>query len=428
MLACLSAASVAFVYGCSSSSGGLGGSDDTPAPGGGDASTSGDASTKDSAPAPPPHLIFVTEESYSGDLMSAANGTGDAGDGGTSEGGATFADYRSAADALCQRAAVSAGKSGNFIAIIQANGDDAFARIKDSDGPWALADGTPVANTQSELRQGLWHASIDQTASGATRADAGDNGQNRVWTLGVPAVDCNSYSTGTNAHGSYVGDFALTGPDGISAGSVTCDKKSALYCAQVGSGAGPNVFPTPPAGAKIAFTAPGPYPGDFGSSDGGFVDASVRNGDAGADVHLVADEACNEMARGNGLAGKFHAWVSSSTMPAAAYFTSLSMNGPWVRSDGIEVAASLADLTASGARAQVELGADGLFLSNLGSRVWSGTNGDGGIAIGTNCSDYTTTSAASSSKNGKSSYKGSEWASVTSDQCSLTAAFYCFEE
>ena len=100
MLACVSAASVAFAYGCSSSSGGLAGSDDTPGPGGGDASTTGDASTKDSAPPAPPHLIFVTEEAYSGDLMSAANGTGDAGDGGVSEGGATFTDYRSAADAL----------------------------------------------------------------------------------------------------------------------------------------------------------------------------------------------------------------------------------------------------------------------------------------------------------------------------------------
>lgn len=428
-MAGLSAASVAFVYGCSSSSGGLG-SDDTTGPGGGgDASmTSGDGAVKDSAPAVPPHLIFVTEEAFSGDLMSAANGVGDGGDAGANEAGAAFTDYRAAADALCQRAAASAGKTGNFIAIIQANGDDAFARIKDSDGPWALADGTPVANTQSELKQGLWRVSVDQTASGATRTDAGDNGQNRVWTLGVPAVDCNSYSSGTNAHGSYVGDFALTGPDGISVASVTCDKKSALYCAQVGAGAGPNVFPTPPAGSKIAFTAPGPYPGDFGTSDAGFADASVRSGDAGADVHLVADEACNEMARGNGLAGKFHAWVSSSTMPAGAYFSSLAMNGPWVRIDGIEVAASLDDLTAAGAHAQVELGADGNFLSNLGGRIWSGTNGDGGIATGANCNNYTTQSAASSSRNGKSTYKGIEWASVASDQCSLSAGFYCFEE
>ncbi|MGH7327071.1 MAG: hypothetical protein ACREJX_01850, partial [Polyangiaceae bacterium] len=290
------------------------------------------------------------------------------------------------------------------------------------------ADGTPVANNQSELKQGLWHASIDQTAGGVTRTDAGDNGQNRVWTLGVPAVDCNSYSSGTNAHGSYVGDFALTGPDGVSGGSVTCNNKSALYCAQVGAGAGPNVFPTAPAGAKIAFAAPGPYPGDFGSSDAGFVDASVKNGDAGADVHLVADEICNEMARGNGLSGNFHAWVSSSTMPAAAYFTSLAMNGPWVRVDGIEVASSLGDLTAAGAHAQVEFGPDGQFLSNLGSRIWSGTNGDGGIATGANCNNYTTQSAASSSKNGNSGYKGTQWASVTSDECALSAGFYCFGE
>src|SRR5215472_10550362 len=137
LVAGLSAASVAFVYGCSSSSGGLA-SDDTPGPGGGDASTTTDSTAKDSAPAAPPHLIFVTEEAFSGDLMSAANGSPDAGDGGASEAGATFTDYRSAADSLCQKAAASAGKTGNFIALLQANGDDAFARIKDSDGPWAL--------------------------------------------------------------------------------------------------------------------------------------------------------------------------------------------------------------------------------------------------------------------------------------------------
>jgi hypothetical protein len=236
------------------------------------------------------------------------------------------------------------------------------------------------------------------------------------------------YSSGTNAHSSYTGSFTLIGQDALNGGSATCDKKSALFCAQVGPGGGPNVFPTPPAGAKIAFTAAGPYPGDFAASDAGFVDASVKDGDAGTDVHLVGDEICNEMARGNGLAGKFHAWVSSTTMPAGAYFQSLAMNGPWVRVDGIEVAASLGDLTSKGAAAQVAFGADGQFLQTLGGRIWSGTTADGGIATNANCQNYTTQSSGSSSLNGRSSYKGTLFAAKNSDQCSLSAGMYCFEE
>lgn len=420
-------AAFAFANGC-------GGGDDSSGDTGGDSSTGADGTTTgdgaspgdsgqsdagvDAAPPPPPHLVFVTSLSFTGDLVTeAAAYATDAGlDAGTAsapDGG----EYAVAADFLCNRVAAAAGRPGTYTALVTAGTDTMASRIPD-EGAWALVDGTPVADSKAELVAGRLRSSIDVDEKGVKRPF--DNGF--VWSAGGTSVDCNAWKSA--AATGHAGTYGTTGYAAFNNVTSPCTSTYPLYCAQVGPGAGPNRYPAIPAGGKLAFVAAGSYPGGFALSDAGVLDASAP--DAGDAVHSVADEICNELARGAGHAGSFHAWVSSSGADAKTYFMSHSMNGPWFRPDGLSVAASLSALTTNGTATQIEVLLDGGIALNVGDVVRSGTNLDGTKTV--NCQDFTSSSSGDQARNGRSNEKNVDWADRNAFPCDITAGLYCFEE
>src|SRR5262249_26990919 len=155
-------------------------------------------------------------------------------------------------------AASRAGRAGTFWALLTGPSvDDAFKRVADADGPWALVDGTPVANTVAELKAGRIHASIDQTELGFSHSfDPGYPDSTFAW-VGAFGTDCEGWTATTADDGAaitgWVGSARSIGPYWHTTIPLPCTRRFPVYCLQVGPGAGPNRVRQVPAGAKMAF-------------------------------------------------------------------------------------------------------------------------------------------------------------------------------
>src|ERR1044072_1950499 len=147
-----------------------------------------------------------------------------------------------------------------------------------------------------------------------------------------------------------------------------------------------------PAGARradgpggLAFVPAGPGSGNLGAWMG-----------AQGTGLAPADAPCQRSARSTGLPhpDSFHAWLSTSPVDA---IDRLTIDGPWKRLDGVQIASSKADL------------GDGRLFSTItqdeygeyrpGEVVWTGTLGDG-TSSGETCSDWTNGTAASTRRSG----------------------------
>jgi hypothetical protein len=223
----------------------------------------------ESGPPGPPHVVFVTSDAFTGDIVGAANALVSDGGAPAPDGGSYgAADWQAAGDALCEHAAKRGGlPAGTYWSLLSGhNGStaqvSAFTRMSDSDGPWALVDGTPVAATVFNLSKGNLWASIDRTESGAVRTfQPGDPGNALAWGSGVNTVDCNGWTAATTPDGGPVmgvaGSYRLIWQYYFNnVGGLTCTQALPLYCAQVGHGAGPLVKRSVPTGGKLAARSP----------------------------------------------------------------------------------------------------------------------------------------------------------------------------
>jgi probable HAF family extracellular repeat protein len=373
----------------------------------------------------PPHLVFLTGDAFTGDLVGAANALG---------GAFPASEWQQAADALCQHAAEGARlPSGTYWALISGHDGalpvDAFDRLHDSDGPWALVDGTPVADTAADLSQGNMWASIDQTEYATSRSfSIYDPAAAIAWTGAVgDGPDCNGWTSTIAPDGNGLpgtaGEYRSIWNYYRGSYPTPCSSKLPLYCAQVGPGAGPNLRRSVPGGGKVAFATSGVYHGDFA---GAATVASAAGVDA---VHAAADAICNAEAVGR-LTGNFRAWISSSGSSAAQYFQANSMTGPWYRPDGLEVAASTADLwdastyvSPNGTHAQIALGANGAFT---GAEFVATATYSTGAYASDSCNAFTSTGTFYT-RGSFNAYKDNIWASRFLGGCD-SVALYCFEQ
>jgi hypothetical protein len=374
---------------------------------------------------PPAHVVFLTDAPFSppnGDLITFADGGGLLVDGGVSS--------VKAADSICQAAADDVGLAGTFVALIASGSEDGLSRIRDSDGPWALIDRTPIAENAADLVSGRWHATL-----ALTQKNRLVTGATVVWGKGTTQRDCGNWSFSGFSDAGAVGLTSFVGADALDDSPRRCNFDAQLYCAQVGSGGAPNVYPPIPAGGKLAFVTDVSLPGNFGTGGPSVIDGGALLVDAGA--HDVGDAVCSQVARGHGKTGIFRAWLATSTEDARTYFSDHAMNGPWYRADGVEIAASSAELerdtpTAGdgGVRQALVLDPSGHFVdvSSYGP-VWTGSD-FGGAATGPSCTDFTVgddTQAAT----GGSDVQQHGWAFDGIDfniSCASTAPIYCFEE
>ena len=235
-----------------------------------------------------------------------------------------------------------------------------------------------------------------------------------------------TYQDGTVASNTHCSDWTSNAAVfvGVGAGFATtgiwdytgdyCSRTSEhLLCFQ--TGAGP---------ALPAYTTTGKQA--FITSTSGSGNLSAWTG-AGANTGVAAGDAvCQSLAAAKGLtnAAGFKAWLSTSTTDAKTRFTS---NGPWVRLDGVKVAASLADLTDGTLFTTINLTETGQYLTAYG--VWTGTVG-AGLKDTQTCGDWTNGTTGALGMVGMACFGNSMWTQYTNTwTCEGTNYhMYCLED
>jgi hypothetical protein len=372
------------------------------------------------------HVIFVSSRAYTGNMVAEANALANAGAPGWEWGSFGSGQGIPAADALCRYHARGAGLSGDFIAVLSAmDSQDSFARVADSDGPWALPNGTPVADHVSELSLGQLRHPVDLDERGVrTTSDW-------TWAGGWPDWNCSLWASASATDGGVLqGSNGVTDSIGyyfFDGSWDDCRAKFPIFCLQVGTGGGANVYPQLPANGKMAFVT-APRVANFALT---YAMGLGMPSQAPLLAHEAADALCGAEAAAAGKRGVFRAWISTGAMGAGVYFTSHQMDGPWFRSDGLEIASNLAELTsADGIRVQIALRASGEFAADLMQVVMSGDDGTGQLGVA-NCRDFTSRLATDKTTRGRTAYRGARWASygsTTTSTCDQLMPIYCFEE
>lgn len=137
-----------------------------------------------------------------------------------------------------------------------------------------------------------------------------------------------------------------------------------------------------------------------------------------------ADETCQRAADAAGLGGVYRAWLSDSATSAASRLTHSAV--PYLRVDGVQVAADWADLTDGTIDSSIRIDEYGRDVVN--SEVWTGTSSSG-AKNGPYCSDWTNGTGAATGTIGVASYTSSSWTWLYEQFCNRTnVKLYCFEQ
>lgn len=170
-----------------------------------------------------------------------------------------------------------------------------------------------------------------------------------------------------------------------------------------------------------------------------FVTSTTHTGNLGG--LAGADAICQARADAAGLGGTFRAWLSDSTTAARDRLTRAGV--PYVRVDGVQVAANFADLT-DGALMQPILLTEGGAVDPQGA-VWTGTTPAGELSVAT-CLDWRSGGGADGGVIGESFERSREWTErcnpapgfppfpagpcggANRSGCANRGGIYCFEQ
>lgn len=155
-----------------------------------------------------------------------------------------------------------------------------------------------------------------------------------------------------------------------------------------------------------------------------------------------ADLKCQTLAQAVGLTNpfKFRAWISAGIHSPITRFEQIALtDAPYILRDGRVVAQDFDELVVMGPRTGVSLTEKGSQL--VYKSVWTNTSADGQqFSQANHCSEWTTSSASSSSRLGVNAVEieaGPEWNSWQNDRlwtsastakCYTVAHLYCFED
>ncbi len=335
-----------------------------------------------------------------------------------------------AADAVCNGSASAAGLPGKFKAWMSDSNDDAYCRIHDRlgkrasncgagtlpdyAGPWSRSDGQPVAASLADLLAGRILNPINHDEKGAVVSDLHFpfTATDPRGALFVPSAGtCSEWTSASGALKTWTGSSSGTTVQWTVAGSWECSNRGGLLCFETGLGSGVPLSPWQTPGKRV------------------FVTSVAGNGqlgswaDAGGKSSLEAgDTICANRATAAGLQGTFRAWLSADSTSAPSRFTS---DGPWVRPDGILVAASKAELP-GGIRSPINVDEFGNYHGQ--ESAWTGTSIDGSPSVRT-CGAWTLLGDATSvGLQGIVCDTGSDWTEQFNWGCASPARLYCFEQ
>jgi hypothetical protein len=141
----------------------------------------------------------------------------------------------------------------------------------------------------------------------------------------------------------------------------------------------------------------------------------------------AADSTCQRSARTAGLPypESFHAWLSTSAVDAK---DRLTIDGPWKRLDGVQIAASKADLVDGRLFSTITQDENGEYRG--GEPVWTGTVGNGTASAET-CSDWTD-GTNGAGRTGTPDVSSSGWTNGAARVCeadpTIPIHLYCFSD
>lgn len=280
---------------------------------------------------PRPNRIFVTSETYDGDLGGIAG-----------------------ADAICQGHADAASLGGTWRALLQTPTEDWHERLTGSRG-WVRVDGAPVLDSPVSNALLLGAVAIDENGMFYAAES--------IWMTQTGSTNgCLEYSSNSPSEEGRA-DYTYRGASFGSGGrTVACDTRSRLLCAEVGIVQA--VMPVPTIGR------------------GAFVSNSAWALDSG---RSAADAVCASDAAAAGRSGTYLALVAEEGERPLDRFD--LDRPPWVRADGMAFLPRARDWeTAEHFDAAPSLSATGTPMTSQG--YVEGAGGPGGVGPSTNCDNW----------------------------------------
>ena len=326
-----------------------------------------------------PGYVFISTATGSGNLSTWAGAAGLTG--------------LAAADAVCQAEAVAASVPNpqTYISAMSDSQNDLYCRLHGFAGtisancgqaslptfagPWLRRDGQVFAtldtllNHNAAIEPALYYA--DATSALSAIAFSGTQIGMIADTVAGTCADWTS-----NASQGVLGTAAGSGIGFFSNNQPSCNQDRHLECISSGQHASIVVAR---ASGRQAFVTQAQGNGNLSTWTGAGVATGIAAGDA----------ICQSEAAASGLSqpGSFKAWLSDSSLSLNA-IDRFQNDGPWVRTDGVPVASSIAALSspATMTSAPVTL-ASGQFPISTHFPITGTANN--GVAVGGNCSGWT---------------------------------------
>jgi len=340
-----------------------------------------------------------------------------------------------AADSICVNLATAAELSnpGNFVAWLSDSTDDAYCRVHGLSGkksakcgelelptgagPWVRTDGLPFAPAAPDFLgpDGIIYAPLIIDENGS-KLPVGTP----VWTgsyEGALIADhCNNWDGPPPVSDTtYPGIVDRTTFNWEQYGNQGCGVATThIYCFEKITGPA-LVLPNEP--GRLAFLTSRTGTGDL---------SSWEHADEGKVGIEAGDSICNNLADLAGLpnSGSYKAWLSDGTTDARDRFAE---GGAWVRTDGLKIADSKADLLDGELLASINLDDTNHYRGIWA--VWTGTNADG-TANANHCGNWQST--AGNGRTGRSNTVSAGWTadqSGVSNSCNfMSARLYCLSD
>lgn len=350
------------------------------------------------------NYVFLTNSEFPGDLKG------------------TDADALQGADAKCKAAADAARLPGDFVAWISTTTKNAVDRIVATGARgWIRPDGLPVADTIGDstsssdmLFDGRVYYPPRMTELGNVTTSYAWTSTDNTGALVATRDNCNNYSSAASANfgrlGAAFGGPTLWTDDGSAAvSSRACDKPNPIYCFGTSVNRRLTSADLPAVVGRRAFLS-SPW------------DTVAKPGLAGADSVCQADAAAASLPN----ATRFKALLAMTSASAASRFNTAT-GARWVRTDGVEVSATAADLMNSKLTAPIAVTADG--RTYLSASVQTGALTPKDVATNGNCSDWTDSTSGFLGAKGTSGFSNRNFFDAGFlGTCRAGVRLYCLED
>jgi hypothetical protein len=311
------------------------------------------------------------------------------------------------ADAKCNKLAADAGLPGNYVAWLATPAAPQPRNRLGAANGWIRPDGKPVLSTSAAFS--AWEFRYMPLLD-----ERGARPQPLLWSgideyANLASSTCNGFTTASAAATGQVGQADTSDRFWVAGESATCDRLRSLMCVGIDRNA-PVAVPVRVAPARRAFLT-----------------ASTISPSAGL---AGFDSLCRTEATNAGLANAANFLALVAPGGGATPASRFNSNGsPWVRTDGVELAATAAAFLNGDREAALTVTAQGILQGE--TVVISGTAAaypnDWTTAGGQTCNNWTTSSGGTTYMRGVATRSRQYMGTSYAKSCNGPAALYCLE-